>query len=328
MVVIIIFALAIPLRGQASGKPQSSRRSTFSDPAERFPMPPQWIARPVVHEKDAKGADIVVSLDQGLFPRLRPLIEEYARARRLKIVVTEGTCGISAGALAKKTVDISGFCCPPSREDRLPGVRYHTLGIDPIVFFVNSLNPIEDLSSKQLRDIFSGGLHRWSSIRSSGNTLPDRSIKAVVRLHCKTRPGHWRQLLDDETLFSPYAMEVGSIPDMVGSVSSDPDSIGWEVPIMIGKYGGHGKVRILRVDGHTPLESAALSTLRYPFYRVYNITTWEGEGVANDKAYRLVSYLKKAVETMDPAGSGFLSAGRLRKAGWKFAGDELTGEPR
>ena len=55
---------------------------------------------------------------------------------------------------------------------------------------------------------------------------------------------------------------------------------------------------------------------------------WEGKGMANRNAARLVEYLIKEFEKLDPDKFGFVSQGRLRKAGWQFSGDELTGEPK
>ena len=57
--------------------------------------------------------DMVVSLDQQMYPAIKPIIDDYAKKNAIKILVKDGTCGISAGMLAKKSVDVGGFCCPP-----------------------------------------------------------------------------------------------------------------------------------------------------------------------------------------------------------------------
>ena len=230
--------------------------------------------------------------------------------------------------LAKKSIDMGGFCCPPGAEDRLPGLRFHTLGIVAITFFVHPDNPVEDVSSLQLRDIFRGKIYRWSELKTpQGAPGPARKIKSVARLHCQRRPGHWRQLLDNDKEFSPRLSEVGSIPDMIGQVAASRDAVGWEVLTMVEKYKTAGKVKPLRIDGRRPNDSSALLSMKYPFYRTYTLSTWERKGVEKKQAKELVAYMITEFEKLEADRYGFVSAARLRKAGWKFSGDELVGEP-
>jgi ABC-type phosphate transport system substrate-binding protein len=230
--------------------------------------------------------------------------------------------------LLKKTVDIGGFCCPAGKEDRLPGLKYHTLGIVSKAFFVHSDNPVDSLTVKQLTDIYRGKIYRWSEVKTSaGAPGPNLAIRAIARLHCQLRPGHWRLMLDNDKNFSPRLSEVGSIPDMVAQVGAHRDAIGWEVLSMVERYRNLGAVKTIKVNGLSPVDAEAVASHRYPYYRVYNITTWEGKGLENAKARKLVEYLMKEVEHLDPARFGFVSPDKLRKAGWKFSGDELSGEP-
>jgi ABC-type phosphate transport system substrate-binding protein len=283
--------------------------------------------KPIRYEKWADKADISVTLEQDVYQMILPLIQKYEKQKGLKIAVKEGTCGISAGMLNRKVVDIGGFCCPPSREDRLPGLRFHTLGIVSKAFLVHPENPVESVTAKELMDIFRGKVYRWSEIIvKGGKPGPAWVIRPIGRFHCPLRPGHWRQLLDNKDLFSPRTYEVGSIPDMIAQISSNKGVIGWEVLGMVEHYKNVGKVKPLRIDGYPPTDGNAIITKRYPFYRTYNITTWEGIGVENPRALELVDYLQKEVENIGPE-FGFVSSSRLKKGGWKFKLDELTGEP-
>jgi hypothetical protein len=194
-------------------------------------MPPEWVKKPITNEKWADKADVSVTLEQDVYQMILPLIQKYAKQRGLKISVKEGTCGISAGMLARKAVDVGGFCCPPGREDRLPGLSFHTLGIVAKAFLVHPENPVESVSAMELRDIFQGKLYRWSQLKTrNGKPGPQWVIRSIGRLHCPLRPGHWRLLLDNPDLFSPRLYEVGSMPDMIAQVSANKGAIGWEVP--------------------------------------------------------------------------------------------------
>jgi len=306
------------------------RGETFTDPSKQFPMPGDWIDKRIVYEKEAEhaDADLAIVMDQDIYYTLLPIIQKFGKDNNLKIFVKEGTCGIAAGMLGKKSVDMGGFCCPPGAEDRLPGVRFHTMGIVATAFFVHPDNPVDNVSSSQLRDIYRGKIFRWSEIKtSSGAPGPDLAIKAIGRLHCQKRPGHWRQILDTDKEFSPRLHEVGSIPDMIAQVATSRDAIGWEVLTMAEKYRNMGTVKPLRIDGYLPSDSAALVSLQYPFYRTYSLSTWVGKNVENKHADQLVEYMKKEFEKLNMDKFGFVSQNRLRKAGWKFKGDELIGEP-
>lgn len=300
---------------------------SFIAPGQTFEMPPEWVKKPIRYEKWADKADVSVTLEQDVYHMILPLIQKYAKQRGLKIAVKEGTCGISAGMLARKAVDIGGFCCPPGRQDRLPGLSFHTLGIVAKAFLVHPENPVESVSAIELRDVFQGKLYRWSELKTrNGKPGPQWVIRPIGRFHCPLRPGHWRLLLDNQDLFSPRLYEVGSMPDMIAQVSANKGAIGWEVLGMVEHYKNVGRVKPLRIDGYSPTDGNAMATKRYPFYRTYNITTWEGKGVENPRARALVDYLLKEVDSLG-SEFGFVPASKLSKAGWKFKGDELIGEP-
>jgi phosphate transport system substrate-binding protein len=306
------------------------RGETFTDPSKQFPMPGDWVDKRIVYDREAEraDADLAIVMDQDIYYTLLPIIRKFGKDNNLKIFVKEGTCGIAAGMLGKKSVDMGGFCCPPGAEDRLPGVRFHTMGIVATAFFVHPNNPVDNVTSAQLRDIYRGKIFRWSEIKTSrGVPGPDLAVKAIGRLHCQKRPGHWRQILDTDKEFSPRLHEVGSIPDMIAQVASSRDAIGWEVLTMVEKYRDKGVVKPLRIDGFLPSDSSALAALRYPFYRTYSLSTWVGKNVENKRADQLVEYMKKEFERLNADKYGFVSQDRLRNAGWKFKGDELIGEP-
>ena len=60
-------------------------------------------------------------------------------------------------------------------------------------------------------------------------------------------------------------------------------------------------------------------------YSVYTFTTWEGEGVENPEAQKLVDFLLDQAYSLRDRMS-LVSSSRLRETGWKFKGDELVGE--
>jgi hypothetical protein len=304
------------------------RGDPFSDPAAIFPMPADWMLKPIRYEEWTGKADLSVTLEQDVYQLLLPFIRAYGKEQGITIAVQEGTCGISAGALSRKAVDIGGFCCPPGREDRLPGLRFHTLGIVAKAILVHPANPLNNLSLQQAREIFGGKVSRWSEVKTpEGKAGPERPIRPIARFHCPARPGHWRLLLDNEDLFSLRINEVRTISDMIAQVAGSADAVGWEVMGMAEQYSALGRVKAVTIDGYAPSDIRALATGKYPIYRTYNLTTWEGKGLASAHAAGLVAYLNREAVKIE-ARYGFAPAVRLREAGWRFSGDELIGEPR
>ena len=135
-----------------SGKP-------FSDPSQIYDMPVDWKKQRIKYDSSEGNADIIITLDQHLYPALLSLIQKYAKKHSLKIVVKEGTCGISSEMLSRKAVDIGGFCCPPAKTDRLPGLRFHTVGINALALLVHPDNPIDNITLEQARKIFMGEIY-------------------------------------------------------------------------------------------------------------------------------------------------------------------------
>lgn len=299
-----------------------SHASGFSDPTIAVPVPDGWQSKPIKHVPKYQDADLVIALGQQSYPLFHDLIPKYAKAHNLKIVVEQGTCGITSGRLLKKKVDVGAYCCPPGKNDRLPGLKFYSLGISPIALIVNPRNPLQNVSSKQAKQIFNGEVLHWSEIDPSNNQF----IKPVGRLHCKTRPGHWRSLLKTEDDFSPRLFEVGVIADMMSQVSRSASSIGWETPMMVDQHQKRGSVKMLDIDGHAPSDIDYVLTGKYPLYRSYSLTAWTEKSNINDEAIKLIKYLRAHIEKIHEE-INFIPVSLLRQAGWKFLGDELVGKP-
>ncbi len=312
-------ALTVPAAAQAP--PPALGGPPFSDPTQVIDMPSDWVEAPIV---PPEPVDIAITLDQQLYPALLPFIREFARERDLTVAISDGTCGLSAGALADKAADMGGFCCPPGAVDRLPGLRYHTIGVGALALIVHPDNPIRDISLDEVRRVYDGAVVWWSDL--PGGVDDDVRVRAVARLHCKVRPGHWRLILDNENLFRHDLAEVGAIVDMVTEVARSPEAIGYETLWHIGRLGEEGAVKPISLDGVDPRDDAALAAGRYPLYRVFNITTWAPGPAHNPLAEELAGRLVARAGEIDPTFR-FVPVQRLRQHGWRFHGDELVGEP-
>jgi phosphate transport system substrate-binding protein len=322
--VFFLFQLCMPALSEAGDHSPSAK---FTDPNRGAVKPTKWREAPIKYDKWAKGADIAATFDQHLYPAFLPMVKTYAKKHNLDIAMREGTCGTSEGLLNKKQVDIGGFCCPPSLNDRLPGLEFHTMGIASLAILIHPENPVANLSAEQVRDIFKGKIRNWNQIElTKGKTPLNLPIRPIGRLHCKTRPGHWRSILDNEDMFSPSLVEVGTIHNMVAAVSEYKGAIGYEILWNLTKFKEHGTANVLMIDHVSPYDNAAVAQGKYPFYRVDNLTTWSPKGLSSTKASKLVEHLHgKAGEVQDVYA--LVPVEDLHENGWKFKEYELIGEP-
>jgi phosphate transport system substrate-binding protein len=301
--------------------------NAFGDPEYVVNMDDSWRYKTIAHDEKLGNVDLVISLGQQTYPALHQFVEDYAKRKGIKIVIQQGTCGVSSKKLALKAIDMGAYCCPPGKTDRLPGIEFHTIGIAPIALITNTDNEISDLSLAEARNIFSGQTQRWSEVPVTNKIqLPQKDIQPVVRLHCKKRPGHWRMLLDNENMFSARIHEVGVIPDMVKEVSEAPAAIGYETLFMLEVYKENGNVKVLSIDGLDPSDLNNMESADYPFYRSFSLTTWSGDKTSNKLSQELLASIQQHIEEHGDR-YGIIPSSKLRLAGWKFRGDELIGEP-
>ncbi len=283
-----------------------------------------WEKQPVKHNSK-RESDLSLTLDQQMYASLLPEIQAYAESNNLKISVNEGTCGTTAGMIMKKSVDIGGFCCPPGEVDRLPGVQFHTLGITALVLFVHPDNPIDNVTTEEARKLFMGYIRKWSALSDPAAKNYNQSVKLVTHIHCKLRPGHWKLLLPSQDHFSPDILDFSAAPDLIAEVASDKRAIGYETFAMANVHSRHGKLKPLMINGVSPGDLEALAQGKYPFYRVFNITTWKG-AAANPLSDALAEYLMGRVNKI--ANTLFVaSPDLLKKNGWIFKNNELVGLP-
>jgi len=321
----ILLGISLGLSGHAYASGDPLRGKPFIDNRDKVvSMPTDWVAKDIVHEKALQDADLVITLNQDTYPALKDEVDRYAKANGMKIVMHSGTCGTSAGKLMNKTINSGAFCCPPGDTDRLPGLEYHTIAITAVAVVVNGQNPQNNISLDEARDIFRGKLRHWQDLKTP-NAL-NAPIATTARLHCKARPGHWTLLLARQEHFSPTLKEVGVIPDLVAKVARERNAVSIETPFMVKAFSKPGEVKLLKIDGHAPTDVAYVASGKYPFYRTFNMTTWSHNSGKREQTLKLIHHLRDFIEK-DYQRSSLVPVSMLKAAGWKFAGDELVGEP-
>ena len=311
-----------------SSKPLKAE--AFSDPDYIATPGKGFLEQAIQYDKKVSdNVDVVISLGQQTYPAMHQMVEDIARKNGIKVAIQQGTCGATAKKLLKKSVDIATYCCPPGKNDRLPGLKFNTIAIAPVALVTHVDNPINNVSTDDAKRIFKGEYASWTEVpgyQNLSDKLKGKHIQPVVRLHCKKRPGHWRLLLNGPDNISPRAESVGTIVDMISTVSNNIAAIGYETPFMLKVHKNKGDLKILSIDNKHPENLNNVLTGKYPIYRTYSLTTWTNENNRNEKAELLMDAISNHMETKGEQ-YGFLPASKLKSAGWKFKDKELIAEP-
>ncbi|MFV2056650.1 MAG: substrate-binding domain-containing protein, partial [Thiohalomonadales bacterium] len=100
--------------------------------------------------------------------------------------------GIKAAKQNRPGHETFGFvCCPLSDEEiEKEQIVVYPLAKEPIVIMLRNDNPVDNLTSKQVKAIFTGDVINCKEV--GGNDSP---IVLVTRQHCKKRPGHWKKII-------------------------------------------------------------------------------------------------------------------------------------
>ena len=175
--------------------------------------------------------------------------------------------GIKAALQGTKSRETFGFvCCPLSKEevDKKKLIVY-PLAKEPVLILARKENPVDNLSTAQVRGIFQGDIDNWKSVGG-----PDQPIVVVTRLHCKKRPGHWKTILSSKDNFRQERLNVKSASAMVQRVSDFSGAIGHTGATWIFK--ADDNVKSISIDGHRPT-AENIANGKYPFFREMSAIT-------------------------------------------------------
>jgi phosphate transport system substrate-binding protein len=117
-----------------------------------------------------KGSDTMVILAQ-------KWAEIYMSKNPAKIQVTGGGSGIGLAALQNNTTDIANSSRPIKAAERSSAIRAfgknpreYKVALDGLSIYVNSESPLKEISTEQLKTVFTGKIKNWKEL--GGNDAP------------------------------------------------------------------------------------------------------------------------------------------------------------
>lgn len=169
-----------------------------------------------------KGSDTMVILAQ-------KWAEFYMKQNpATSIQVTGGGSGVGITALINGTTDIANASRPMKQtEIEKLKARFNTLGVqipcakDGVTIFLNEANKVQELTLKQLSDIYQGRIKNWKEI--GGND-------AEIRTYGRENSSGTYIYFHDEVVKGDYAAGVQSLPGtaaVVNAVKKDINGIGY-----------------------------------------------------------------------------------------------------
>ena len=201
---------------------------------------------------------------------IEAVTKAFEKDTGIKVEATKGPtgqCGFTVKNLMSEKIDIGVMCCPINKlEAGRKGLVQTPVGVGAWAFVVNKSNPIESLSTQQMRDIYQGRITNWSEV--GGKNAP---IQPYAYIMCSPRDEALRQFLVGEKQYkkgivgidnSRFASNVKKAkpgdPDNCALADTDPNVIvGLTYQSVAGRKPAcsamrKGAVKIIAVDNIMP----------------------------------------------------------------------------
>ena len=158
--------------------------------------------------------------------------------------------------LIRRETDII-FAAAPSEAQlasaEQAGMELHLtpIGREAFVFFVNSKNPVENLTVEQIQGIYSGEITNWKQVGGQ-----NRSIRPFQRAENSGSQSALLRLMDGLPLLEPEEEDriagMGGIIRQVASYRNYQNAIGFSFRYYVTEMVQNGDIRLLALDGVAP----------------------------------------------------------------------------
>ena len=170
--------------------------------------------------------------------------------------VQEGTCDIGLSSRALKD------------EETSAGLTGTTVALDGIAVIVNAGSKVENLTVEQIGKIFTGEITDWSEVGGDAGTISCIGREAGSG----TRDGF--ETITGTAEACKYRQELTSTGDVIATVASNPDAIGYASLAAL-----KNTVKALSVSGVTPTEETVKDG-SYIIQRPFVLVTKEGTALS------------------------------------------------
>jgi len=169
------------------------------------------------------------------------LSEAYMEEHK-DIKVTYNPTGSSSGiqAVAEGRCDI-GLASRDLKEEETSGLQQTIVAIDGIGIIVNPANPVTGLTLAQIGEIYTGKIANWKEVGGE-----DAPVVCIGREAASGTRDGFEEVTETKDKCK-YSQELTSTGDVVQTVSSNPNAIGYASVASV-----NDTVKMLNVEGITP----------------------------------------------------------------------------
>lgn len=217
-------------------------------------------------KKDSAETQSTVSTDGSTsMEKVIGFLSESYMEENKNVKVTYNPTGSGAGitAVSEGRCDI-GLSSRDLKDDEAQTLDSKTVAIDGIAIIVNSENKLSDLSIEQIAKLYTGEITNWSEL--GGDDAP---VVLIGREAASgTRDGF--ESITDTKEKCKYTQELTSTGDVIQTVSSNPNAIGYASLAAV-----NDKVKVLSVENVAP----SVKTIQDGSYKVqrdFNLITKKG----------------------------------------------------
>jgi phosphate transport system substrate-binding protein len=206
---------------------------------------------------------------------------------KIRITIAGGGSGVGVQKVGEGMVSIGNTGRPlTEKEIEKYGLKSFPFAIDGVAVIVNPKNPISDLKSEQVRNIFSGRIKTWKDLGGK-----EQEIHLFTRDEASgTREVFWEILLKK----GPIADTANIVPSngaMKIAISQDENAIGY---MSIGHV--DRTVKAISLDGAAPTQDNAINGTYAVIRKLYMNT----KGTPSPLAQAFIDYI------LSPTGAGVI----------------------
>lgn len=145
------------------------------------------------------------------------------------------------------------------------------IGKESFVFFVNAANPIDSLTSEQIRDIYSGKITNWKEVGGK-----DETIKAYQRPEGSGSQTALLSMMKDTPVMQPIEENVvqgmGGIISQTADYQNRENAIGYSFRYFAKEMVNNKEIKLLKIDGISPDKENVRNDsypFIFPFYAIH-----------------------------------------------------------
>lgn len=233
------------------------------------------IAGVVVTNYAAKEGKITIAGSTSVQPASEKLAKAYMKKYpKVTVYVSGGGSSVGVKSVADGVVNI-GNCSRELKADekkKWPALKTHLIGHDALMVVVHPRNEVDNLTIKQIRDIYAGKITCWSQVGGKAGT-----IVVISREEGSGTRKVFEEVVMGEDKITPHAIFHISAGMVRTAVAETPRGIGYiSYPYL------DPSTKAVTIDGVAPTWEN-LTAGKFPLVRpLYKLTMGEPTGLVKD----------------------------------------------